>query len=136
MEISEDEWSQSIADKKILVYRISASFLMINREKAFEKMYDAVRQIKAASNKVACVFSPHENVSQIENLDPELWKKYSEFTELLKRDEDIAYDDHDIVRSHIDECTAYYGSPGYLAHVFGLHGKPVMIMDVNCRSNG
>jgi len=134
--VSESELIRILAGKKSLVFRISASFLMTNREDALEKISDAVRQIKATSKDIVCVFSPHENVAQIENLDLEFWGKYGDLMGLLKKDEDIIYDDQDLVRSHIDDCTAYYGSPCYLAHVFGLHGKPVMIMDVNCRSNG
>ena len=119
--------------KKVLVFQVSASFLMLNKEDALDKIHDAIEKITSVSEKLICIFSPHESVAQVSTLAPELWENYCSLVEQLRETGGILIDDEGRIIEHIDKCSAYYGSPTNLAHLFQLNKKPVMIMDVNIR---
>ncbi len=124
-------WIENNENKKILVFQNSASFLMINKDRALTKIADVIRQVRKAGSDLICVFSPHESLPQVSDLDPGLWEKYTGLLDELKAGGDIVFDEEGLAMEHVDECNAYYGSPTHLAHVFQISKKPVMIMDAD-----
>ena len=57
------------------------------------------------------------------------WGEYDSFADTLSENESYVplYKEH--VRKLVDRCTAYYGDPGWIAHMFRNAGKPVMLQD-------
>ena len=127
-----DMWINT--DKKLVFYQINAAFIMEYKEKAFEKIRDTIVVFRENSEKIRCVFTPHENMEYIlkrrgeseENIAAEYIKLLSE----IKADPAFIYDENHEAIDHIDRAVAYYGNPGYLAHMCAEKKIPVMIMSV------
>ena len=124
-----EKWRSEISGRKILVFGVNGSFLIENGSKAIVKLKEAVQTIKEASDNIACIFTSSEDTDGIRHIDPELWGEYSLFTESLI-DDGIIVDTERDVMGYMDEVSAYYGTPGVLAHRCRNLGKPVMLMKI------
>ena len=143
-----DIWTDT--GKKLMFYQITAAFIMEYKEKAFEKIRETIAVFHENADKIRCVFTPHENMEYVLKTygapkdkmcddqssglsDTRSFNPANEYIKLLseiKADPVFIVDeDHEAI-DHIGRAAAYYGNPGYLAHMCAEKKIPVMIMSV------
>ena len=121
-----EEWKKVIGERKTLLYQIHLPFLLEHRLKAIKKIKDTFNIIEGG-NGIACIFSPHESLKEIE-MDLELSREYAEILTLVKKKNNFILDLQGEAEKYLTSYAGYYGNEGWLAHRCVQAGVPVMIM--------
>jgi phosphorylcholine metabolism protein LicD len=129
-----DEWSSfvgDIGDKKVILYCVSISMLLIGGERAIDKIRRSLDLFAENVNSLVTVLLPQTAVlDYLEELDNELWNKYEAIVkEIGTTWGNCIYDSKGVSEKYIDRFDAYYGDPGVIARKFALRNKPVMIQN-------
>ncbi|MCR4842934.1 MAG: LicD family protein [Eubacterium sp.] len=120
--------SKSVSSGGEFVVRISAPFLLKNGEGGIEKIKRSLETVRDSAAGLACVFSPGDDVSEVRDIDGDLWDKYLALLEWVRNDSDIALDVNNEAAASPERFSGYYGSPGYLANYCRNAQVPVMII--------
>lgn len=133
-----DEWKQLIykpdgSTKKVILYNVSISGLLQNKEKMLEKMKSVFAIFKENQEDVALLWRPHPQMREaVEISYPQLWKEYQAILKQYQEEAWGIYDDTMDIDDVIALCDAYFGDTGSIAQKFRVEGKPVMLQDVEC----
>lgn len=135
VEISSEEWDRFVGDiggKKVVLYYISISMLLVGGDKAIEKMKRSLHLFaENADNLVAVVLPQKALIDCLRELDYALWGKYEEIVSGIGTAwKNCIYDSCGLSEKYIDRCDAFYGDPGVIARKFVLNKKPVMIQNL------
>ena len=123
------EWKVS-EGKKLLLFVVSASFLIEYRENAIDKINEALDIILEAQDRITCVYSPHESISQLAAMDNELWKAYEKILERVQDDDRIIYDAEHKAGRYLYSFSGYYGNESDIVLKCVDSGVPVMLMRI------
>ena len=134
VEISSEEWDRfvgDIGDRRVVLYYISISMLLLGGDKAIEKMKRSLHLFVENDDNLVAVILPQKAILDcLKELDDALWEKYEEIVSgigtLWKN---CIYDSGGLSEKYIDRCDAFYGDPGVIARKFVLNKKPVMIQN-------
>ena len=124
------DWESVLSGRKLLLFGVNGAFLIENGQKAINKLKESIEMINEASDNIFCIFTPSEDVEGIKNIDSELWQEYKRFTDSLTGSRDVMIDWNHEAENHLGSVTAYYGTPGELAHRCRNLRKPVMLMKI------
>jgi len=118
-------------DKKIILYYISISMLLLRGERAIEKMKKSLDLFAESDDSIVAVVMPQNAIlDHLERLDDGLWKKYEEIANGIGVIwKNCIYDPEGTSEKYIDRFDAFYGDPGVIARKFVLKKKPVMIQN-------
>ena len=115
------------SEKKLMVYQVTISFLLENKEEALKKIRDNLALMREHADRILLVFSPHENCEQLERIDPEMHEKFQAIVAAYK-EQDFGIYDGEHVSEELPECfDAYYGDASVLAHHCRNAKVPVML---------
>lgn len=123
------EWKLK-TDRKLLLFVISASFLIEYREKAIDKINEALDVILESQDQIICVYSPHESVDQISDMDEALWKMYDRVLNRIRDDDRIVYDAEHKAGRYLYSFAGYYGNESDLVLKCVDSDVPVMLMRI------
>lgn len=134
-----EEWKSHIigADglpKKIIFYNTSVTSFLAFREKMLEKMKEVFEFFKK-QKKVVLLWRPHPLISTtIQSMCPDLWEEYKNLTEEYQRENFGIYDDTSDIDRAIVLSDGYYGDVSSVVELYQKTGKPIMIQNVECKS--
>lgn len=117
--------------KKTLLYYVSASKLLLVKEKGLEKIRRTLDTFKENRDNIQIKWyhtALDDEILRINN--PEIYKKYLEIVEEYKHLEIGDYDESEEVNTTTDISTAFYGDPGQVVTSMIVKGKPVMLQNV------
>ncbi len=116
--------------RKTLVFQVNIAFVKKYGDRALEKVKTALDVISSNSEKLDCVFLPHETLTDGAEEEGRTGEQCRELLDMVKNNSSIIYDeDHEILKD-FKRVSAYYGNPGYLAAKCADEGRPTMIMAV------
>ena len=116
-------------DDIIVLLHINASFLIVNKEAAVEKIQSVIKAMLEEYDCFRCLFSPHESLDSIADEKSEVGDCYRRILDIVSSDNRIIFDkDHQAGR-YLYSIAGYYGNEGLLVNKCIQSGVPVMIMD-------
>ncbi len=129
-----------MSDKKsktVLLYYFSSSELLSHGENALKKISDTLDTFLNSKASLFIIWYHNPRLDDHLKSDaPAVWQSYLALQEkFLKSDIGILINDPSEEESLIEQCTAYYGSGGYLATSCSTARKPVMIQDISTKSS-
>ena len=113
--------------KKILLYHIGISSLLEHKENSIDRLRETISDIFSNDDRLKCIFSPNDNVYELEHIDNELWAEYKSFIEDLQKDQRVYLDEKSNALAFVDIIAGYYGDGDEVAHRCRNKGIPVMI---------
>lgn len=113
--------------KKILLYHIGISSLLEHKENSIDRLRETISDIFSNDDRLKCIFSPNDNVYELEHIDNELWAEYKSFIEYLQKDQRVYLDEKSNALAFVDIIAGYYGDGDEVAHRCRNKGIPVMI---------
>ncbi len=119
--------------KKIIVYYTSLEYILINGQKAVDKIkrsFNIMEKI-CTDDSVTCVFSPQKALSVLETLQPNLYLEISEAVKQFDGSDGCVYDGKGVMHEYIEYADAYYGVDSYFHRKCIRLGIPVMIENLN-----
>ncbi|WP_022770324.1 MULTISPECIES: LicD family protein [unclassified Butyrivibrio] len=135
VEISSEEWDKfvgNIGGKKVVLYYISISMLLIGGDKAIEKMKRSLHLFAENADNLVAVVLPQKALTDcLKELDDALWEKYKKIVSGIGTVwKNCIYDSCGLTENYIGRCDAFYGDPGVIARKFVINKKPVMIQNL------
>ena len=133
-----ETWKQLIykpdgSAKKVILYNVSISGLMQNKEKILTKMQSVFETFKENQEEITLLWRPHPQMREaVETSNPQLWQDYQAILEQYREEAWGIYDDTPDFDNVVALCDAYFGDTGSVAQRFRVEGKPVMLQDVEC----
>ena len=124
-------WTKGRGRTKYLIFQVNAAFVARYKSGAISKIEDALSIMKQNSERLVCVFSPHETLDEGNDIGDEVRNMWETLIEKVSRDPDVMYDGKHMANEYAVYADAYYGSSGLLAHRCAEAGVPVMIMSVD-----
>lgn len=123
--------------KKIMLYGNSVFTFLRSGSSLIDKIRDSFRVFRENADSIALIWRPHPEIREIiAMLRPELAEDYDRLVEeFLDERIGILDEDEDFTRS-IVLSDAFYGDDSVLIYIYQATGKPIMIEDVDIRSNG
>jgi hypothetical protein len=125
-----DEWIKEVGNRKIVLLGVNGAFLMEYRNDAVSKLERSIGEIEENSADVVCLYAPSRDLDEIREIDPDLWRSYTGFTDSIKDKKSVIYDTDHNAEQYINIVSGYYGAAGSLAHKCRNMGKPVMLMSM------
>ena len=125
-----DTWAERIEGKKLLLFSVNVAFLLEHGDSALKKISESLHTISEASDKLICLFSPMQDIEELERIDLGLWEGYTHILKSIEALSSVIYDQDYLAEQYLANVDAYYGNPGKLAHGCSTFGKPVMIMQI------
>ena len=125
-----DEWQREVGNRKIVLFGVNGAFLMEHGNDAVGKLERSVNQIEENSADVVCLYAPSRDLDEIREIDPDLWRSYTGFTDSIKDKKSVICDTDHNAEQYIHLVSGYYGAAGSLAHKCRNMGKPVMLMSM------
>mgnify|MGYP006906613412 CR=1 FL=1 len=117
--------------KKIILYNLSISPLLENREQTLKKLDHVFQFFRERQEELVLLWRPHPLIeATISSMRPQLWAEYQILVEEYKSEGWGIYDDSPELNRAIALCDAYYGDGSSLVQLCQEAGKPVMIQDV------
>ncbi len=119
-------------EDKVLLYFPDVSDLIERKDRAIDKMQTVIRIFEENSKQLKFLILKGAYVdSLLMDEDPKLYEKYNEILDRAGNcpGVNIINEDEKDYDSLVNECSAYYGDPGRLAHMFRNAGKSVMIQN-------
>ncbi len=133
-ESEEKEWDSFLgayAGRKVIVYHIAISFLLRDRLKSIDKINRAIETFSDAGDKICAVILPQEQVlTDLKEIDEDLWQQFLELTENVKKANNCIYDEKRVSLKHMDKWSGYYGDADPLVRKCVLMNIPVMIENI------
>ena len=117
--------------KKILLYHIGISSLLEHKDCAIDRLKETITDVLRNGDRIKCIFSPSDNVYELEHIDCELWVEYKFLVEDLQKDGHIYLDKKCNALAFIDIIDGYYGDGDEVAHRCRNKGIPVMLRKAN-----
>lgn len=133
------EWLQLIRNpdgtrKKVILYNISISALLQEKEEMLEKIKYVLNTFKQEQEKVAVLWRPHPLIeTTIKTMLPTLWEEYNTIVTNYRKEGWGIYDDSSDLNRAIAVSDCYYGDPSSVVQLYQQTGKPVMIQSVDVR---
>lgn len=117
-------------DKKVLLYHIGISSILKCGDQIIDRLKETITIITNNEDRLRCIFSPSENVFELERINYELWAKYCMFIDGLSDNASVFIDEGCNALSFVDIADGYYGDGDVVAHHCRNKGIPVMIRKV------
>ena len=129
-----EEWLERIEGKKVILYNTSLNGLLKAGDEYLEKMKDVFALFQNREDAVL-LWRPHPLMeSTLLSMRPVLYAQYMELKNWFQKDKIGIYDDTADMYPAIGISDAYYGDWSSLVWLYRETGKPVMIQDVDVRS--
>ena len=125
-----DEWIKEVGNRKIVLLGVNGAFLTEYGNDAVSKLERSIGEIEENSADVVCLYAPSRDLDEIREIDPDLWRSYTGFTDSIKDKKSVIYDTDHNAEQYINIVSGYYGAAGSLAHKCRNMGKPVMLMSM------
>ncbi len=116
--------------KKTLLFHIDLSLLLSYRSEAIRKLRSVQGTVEEFESQIICLFAPGRDLNELGSIDPGLWKEYRRFEEGLKESKVFQFVEEQDALEKLPRISAYYGTPGVLAHRSREMGLPVMLLNV------
>ncbi len=135
-----EEWKKLIFKDgiklKVIFFNTHLSCLMKqNSEKFFAKIEEIFGLFKNNNNMVL-LWRPHPlTLSTIRSMNPEVEKQYLDIIQKFKDEQIGIFDDSPDIHRAINISDAYYGSTSSVVEMFKIREKPIMIMNLNVKSD-
>ncbi len=125
-----------IKSKAVLLYYFSSSELLSHGKTALRKISDTLDIFLASKSNLSIIWYHDPKLDDYLKSDaPDIWQGYIALEKkFVDSASGILIKDPSKEESLIEECTAYYGSGGFLANSCVNAGKPVMIQDLSTTS--
>ena len=136
-----EEWLTAIrrpdgSEKKVILYKMNASVLFQYGTEAVEKMREVFQLFQEHREDVTVVWRPDLNARDLlRRAKPEAWPGYRDLMQEYREGRWGIYDDSPDAERAALFCDAYYGDGGVEANRCHVLKKPVMIQNVNIRSD-
>ena len=133
---ADSEWEKIVEiakGRKIIIYYISISMLLKGKEKSIKKIKKSLDSFAEEQKKIIAVVVPQEAIiSQLEDIDSELWSQFIGLMTSIDNYHNCFYDSKGTSIEHMDNWDAFYGDPGFIPKECVRKGIPVMIQNVDC----
>ncbi len=133
----EDRWSAFLgkyAGRKVIIYHITLGFLLRDRDRSIDKIIRSFKIFADAGDRVVAVIVPQAQViTELPEIDGELWEKYQELVGKLEQGNisNCIYDPNGFSLEYMDKWAGYYGDAAPLVREFVNRGIPVMIENID-----
>ncbi len=130
-----DEWTDFLKDKdgsrrKIILFYISISAFVKNRDTAVKKIKSVFDLFKENTDTVVLYFAPDPAINMyLPDKYPGLFSDYQNLVNSFIEEDYGIYDEGDDHIFMVRLCDAFYGDNGNLMYRFMRAKKPVMAMD-------
>lgn len=115
--------------KKVILLNTHLDNIINATDRVIDKLESIYYMFKKRDD-IILLWRPHPlSISTIKSMHPELLSDYCKFVECLKNDPDVIYDDSADLNRAIAISDAYLGDYSSLVLVYGVSGKPMMIME-------
>ena len=125
---------EDIAEKqkgrKIILYHLSAGFLVRHGDKAIDKLKRSLEIFKENSDKVYTVISLPAEMDQLRELMPDVTDRLLKTLEDYRGSDFCFLDDKKVFLQHLNNVNGYFGDAGTLARRCVCLGIPVMLENV------
>ena len=120
--------------KKVILYNVSLSSLMDNKDKLLDKMEWVVQTFRERRNDVVLLWRPHPLFeATVESQAPELGERYRRMVERYRSGGWGIYDDSSDLHRAIAVSDGYYGDRSSLVTLYQAVKKPVMMQSIRVR---
>ncbi len=133
----EDRWSAFLgkyAGRKVIIYHITLGFLLRDRDRSIDKIIRSFKIFADAGDRVVAVIVPQAQViTELPEIDGELWEKYQELVGKLEQGNisNCIYDPNGFSLEYMDKWAGYYGDAAPLVRECVNRGIPVMIENID-----
>ena len=122
--------------KKVLLYAISAWKLMLDGSEMIDKIMDSFKVFADNKDNLAVIFRPFPETKEILQIfDNNCVSKYDDLISFYKESGIGIIDESKDFLETVLAGDAYYGDDCGFAYMFAQMGKPVMIQNLQIRSN-
>ena len=133
----EDRWSAFLgkyAGRKVIIYHITLGFLLRDRDRSIDKIIRSFKIFADAGDRVVAVIVPQiQVITELPEIDGELWEKYQELVGKLEQGNisNCIYDPNGFSLEYMDKWAGYYGDAAPLVRECVNRGIPVMIENID-----
>ncbi len=133
----EDRWPAFLgkyAGRKVIIYHITLGFLLRDRDRSIDKIIRSFKIFADAGDRVVAVIVPQTQViTELPEIDGELWEKYQELVGKLEQGNisNCIYDPNGFSLEYMDKWAGYYGDAAPLVRECVNRGIPVMIENID-----
>ncbi len=128
------EWRKRTEGKRVILYNTSLNAMLKDTDAYLDKLSDVFAYFKGREDAVL-LWRPHPLIeSTLLSMRPGKYTEYMRLREWYQKEEIGIYDDTPDMYTAIGLSDAYYGDMSSLVWLYRATGKPVMIQDVNVRT--
>lgn len=125
------EWKNALEGRKIFLLNIHLSSIINKPNDLIGKLKDLIT-IFSAREDIAIIWRPHPlSIDTMKSINPNMIKKYYDIVEKFNKMENGIYDETIDVHKTMALTDAYIGNWSSLVSLYGLTGKPILIMDMH-----
>lgn len=130
-----DSWKETIGDKKVILYDTHLNLLMRHAYKRFLPKLRSVLEFFKNRTDVVLLWRPHPlMISTARSMNPDALAEYMEIVEEFRNGGWGIYDDTPDMDRAIAISDAFYGSNSSILVLYRITGKPVLIHNIDVRT--
>ena len=131
----DSDWNEFLgiyAGRKVVVYHITISFLLRDRNKSIDKISRSIETFVNAGEKICAIIVPQKQIlTDLERIDMDLWEKYLDLTDIIRKSQNCIYDEGGFSLDFMEKWNGYYGDADPLVRKCVLKNIPVMIENID-----
>jgi hypothetical protein len=122
--------TEAADDRKILLYNLSAGFLVRYEEKALDKIERSFKIFEENTDRICAVVSLTPDAKELGEIRPKLYEDLLSLIGSYEERKVCVFDKANVCDNNLDKISGFYGDRSYLARRCVLEKIPVLVESI------